>query len=258
MIREVVNIDEGSTLEILAGFSGNCQQKDLSPRPLVLVIPGGGYGALSHGEADPIAISFLSEGFQAAVLRYSVAPARFPTALCQLAKAMCHIRENCEKYSVDPNMIYICGFSAGGHLAASLATLWDRDFLEKLVGVDKDKYKPNGAVLVYPVIANHGPHHKGSFLNLLGEKYGDEELMELTSLEKQVSANTPRTFLMHTFEDTVVPIEGSLLFAKALRENGVPFEMHIYEPHNHGVCVARGTRLYGWLKTVADWIRNVK
>lgn len=256
MLRELININETATLEILCGYSGNCSERNLAPRPMVLVLPGGGYGALSYGESDPIAIGFLNEGFQSAVLRYNVAPARFPQALTEVAKAVCHIRENCVKYSVDPDRIYVCGFSAGGHLAGSFANFWDRDFLQQIMGVDCNSYKPNGSILCYPVITNHGPHHKGSFQNLLGEKYGDPELMELTSLEKQVSSSTPRTFIFHTFMDTVVPIEGTLLYAMALRENNIPFELHIYEPYEHGIGNAAGTRLSGWIKTAALWIKE--
>lgn len=209
-------------------------------RGSVLVFPGGGYACTSEREAECIAIKFNSAGFNAFVLYYSVAPNRHPQPILDAARAMCIIRENAENWRVDPNKIAVIGFSAGGHLAASIGTLWNEEYLFETKGITKGKTRPDAVILSYPVImapAFGKKAHAGSFYNLLGENLSDSEYDEM-SLEKKVSPETPPAFIWHTFEDLCVPVENSLEFARALRENGVPFEMHIYPNGGHGLSLA--------------------
>ena len=231
-------------------------------RPAILVLPGGGYGFTSQREAMPIALEFLAAGISAFVLHYSVAPdVRFPTELVQAYAAVRMIRENAEEWNIDPEQIYVCGFSAGGHLAASTGVFWNRDWVRKL-GFLGDSHKPNGLILSYPVITGGEFAHRGSFENLLGDQYSDE-LVELNSLEKQVSKDTPRCFVWHTSEDGGVPVQNSLLFASALANNGVPFELHVYPHGEHGlslanelVCDASGVlpKVQSWVPFAKEWI----
>ncbi|MEG0571034.1 MAG: alpha/beta hydrolase, partial [Oscillospiraceae bacterium] len=120
----------------------------------IVICPGGAYMMTSDREAEPIALKFLSAGFNCFVLRYSVDPVSFPTSLLELSKAVAIIRENAQEWNVDVNDITVCGFSAGGHLAASLATMWNRDFIMQKLGIEYGQNKPNKVILGYPVISS--------------------------------------------------------------------------------------------------------
>lgn len=205
--------------------------------PLVLICPGGGYAMTSNREAEPIALQFNSMGYQAAVLRYSCAPAVYPTALCEVAQSVKLIREHAEDWNVDAEKIIVMGFSAGGHLAASYGVFWNELWLTEKIQCDKQLLKPNGLVLCYPVISSKEEiAHQDSIKNLLGESY--PEMKEQVSLEDKVGKHTPKTFLWHTFTDPVVPFWNSFRFAEALGKAGVPMEYHLYPQGGHGLSLA--------------------
>lgn len=205
--------------------------------PLVLICPGGGYAMTSNREAEPIALQFNSMGYQAAVLRYSCAPAVYPTALCEVAQSVKLIREHAEDWNVDAEKIIVMGFSAGGHLAASYGVFWNELWLTEKMQCDKQLLKPNGLVLCYPVISSKEEiAHQDSIKNLLGESY--PEMKEQVSLEDKVGKHTPKTFLWHTFTDPVVPFWNSFRFAEALGKAGVPMEYHLYPQGGHGLSLA--------------------
>lgn len=206
-------------------------------RPAVLVLPGGGYVMTSDRENEPVALKFAAEGICTFVLKYSCAPARFPQALCEGLAALKFIRENAGKFCIDTENIAVCGFSAGGHLAASVGVFWNRPFVAEYLGECGETMKPNKLILSYPVIKNGENAHQGSFVNLLGEDGLTEEMLELTSLEKQVSADTPTSFIWHTFDDAAVPVQNSLVFASALAEHNIPVELHIYRSGPHGLSL---------------------
>lgn len=207
-------------------------------RPAVIICPGGGYETIAYAEGEPIALKFNASGCHAFVLHYSGTPVRFPGALLELSKAVATVRSNASKYNIDENRIVVCGFSAGGHLAASLGVYWKEGFIQRFLGFDNDENKPNGLVLGYPVISNkEGVAHLGSMQNLLG-KYPDEKELALFSLEDNVTDLVPPTFLWHTADDPVVPSDNSLLFAYALRKHEVPYELHIYPHGDHGLGLA--------------------
>lgn len=205
--------------------------------PLVLICPGGGYAMTSNREAEPIALQFNSMGYQAAVSRYSCAPAVYPTALCEVAQSVKLIREHAEDWNVDAEKIIVMGFSAGGHLAASYGVFWNESWLTEKMQCDKQLLKPNGLVLCYPVISSKEEiAHQDSIKNLLGESY--PEMKEQVSLEDKVGKHTPKTFLWHTFTDPVVPFWNSFRFAEALGKAGVPMEYHLYPQGGHGLSLA--------------------
>ena len=230
--------------EIKVGESSvalSCYLPDAAPRtyypnnrPAVIVLPGGGYGMAYPGEGEPIALAYLARGFCAFVLDYSVYPARFPQALVESLKAIRFVRENANEYGIDPAKIAICGFSAGGHLAACTGTLWNNACLNEYLESDREIYRPNAMFLAYPVI--NVDSHKGSFINLFLQR--EEELTDdvrnLLNLENQVSTETPPTFLWHTTSDTVVPAKASLQFALALAEKKVPYEIRVWTGDRHG------------------------
>jgi len=200
--------------------------------PAILICPGGGYGFVSERESEPIALKYLEAGFCAFVLTYSVAPAHYPSALLQTAAAIDHIRKNVDQYHVDLNKIGICGFSAGAHLAGSLACFWNDPCIADTLNTTAENLRPNAAVLCYPVITSGEKAHRGSFNNLCGT---DKALTELMSLETAVTKDTPATFLWHTATDGCVPVENSLLMATALCDKRIPFELHIFAEGDHGL-----------------------
>jgi acetyl esterase/lipase len=236
-------------------------------RPLVILCPGGGYRFVSEREAEPIALQLNAMGIHVAILRYTIYPAKFPTALTQLAKSVAYAREHAKEWNVKSDRIVVMGFSAGGHLAASMGTLWHEPFLEEIMQQPKDKYKPNGMLLSYPVITSGEFAHRDSFVALLQERY--DELVERMSLENRVTEFTPPTFLWHTFEDELVPIENTLLFTQALNEKKIPFELHVYPKGEHGLSLANEetrsirnngslpTQCQSWMSMAGAWINNL-
>lgn len=206
-------------------------------RPTVLICPGGGYHFLSERETEAIAIQMNAMGFHGAVLRYHVAPFRFPTALAEAACAVAHLRAHSAEYGVNPDKIVAAGFSAGGHLAASLGVFWQEEWLKEYTGCTPEQVKPNGLVLSYPVITSGEFAHRNSFDQLLGED-PDKELLEKVSLEKQVTGMVPPTFIWHTLADELVPVENTMMFVSALRRAGVLFELHLYPQGEHGLALS--------------------
>lgn len=226
-------------------------------RGAILICPGGGYGSTSPREAEPIAVKFNEAGFHTFVLYYRVKPRKHLYPLMDLSRAMCIIRENADAWNIDPDKIAVCGFSAGGHLAASLGVHWDKPYLYNVQGITRGMNKPNALILCYPVISSGKFAQAGSFKNLLGSE-SDQSLLDEMSLECQVSEKTPPTFIWHTFDDNVVPVENSLLFATALRKNGIPFELHIYTQGPHGLSLATeetDTGTMGTYPHVATWVK---
>ena len=194
-------------------------------KPLVLVCPGGAYSSCSDREAEPIAAKYLAAGFHAAVLRYHCAPAVFPTALLELAWSVKTIRKFAKQWHVNPDAVFVCGFSAGGHLAASLGTLWNETFLQKALG--NGEWMPNGQILGYPVITMGEYTHQGSRENLIGGRMSDE-MTHLLSLEERVDEHTVPTFLWHTAEDgsvctrrTDLPVRTGSGSAAAISRTGI-------------------------------------
>ncbi len=240
-------------------------------RPLVLLCPGGGYSYTSDREAQPIALQFLAMGYHVAVLRYSCAPARYPTALLELAASVRLIREHAAQWHVDPDKLVVQGCSAGGHLAASYAMFWNQNWLREKAGVpetDAWLLRPNGLLLCYPVITSGEFAHRGSFDNLIGDQPEKDRLLRLLSLENQVGSHVPPVFVWHTYEDQAVPVENSLLLVSALRRAGIPTEFHMYPRGGHGLALATALtqtsdggavqpECAGWIELAHTWLEGL-
>lgn len=207
----------------------------------VLVIPGGGYSMCSDREAEPIAFAFLHKGYAAFILRYTVGQNKgydFSMPFADANEAMKIIHENAEEWGIDKERIAAIGFSAGGHLCASLSTMGD--------------IRPNASILVYPCILE-------SMNKILA--------FPVPGLEDKVDDKTPPAFIVSACEDNCVPIENSLAYANALNKKGIPFEMHIYEKGYHGFSLADETvytkaeadycaHIQGWFDLCATWLKK--
>lgn len=230
-----------------------------SARPAVVICPGGGYAtlALDH-EGDQIADWLNSLGMPAFILRYrhSGGGYQHPAPLQDAQRAIQLVRSRASQWHVDPARVGILGFSAGGHLASTAGTHFDRGNPKSRDLVDRQSCRPDFMILAYPVISLTSKHmHRGSLKNLLGEK-PDPELVKSLSNELQVTAETPPTFIMHTAADVGVLPENSLLFYSALRQAGVPAELHIYERGEHGLGLAQGVPgVSAWPAACATWLR---
>ncbi len=235
-------------------------------RPAVIVCAGGGYSRRSDREAEPVILQFLSMGYHGFLLDYSVAPNRFPTSVRELALAVAMVREHAEEWHVDPEKIFVCGFSAAGHLCCSLGEFWNQEFVYEAIGKTPEAIRPSGLILCYPVITAGGSAHRGSFDCLVGEHATKEELDQV-SLELHVHKDMPKTFIWHTYEDQAVPVENSLYLATALRKVGVNFELHIFPRGLHGSALANeetsGIRqelvipaAQKWIELVHTWIEE--
>jgi acetyl esterase/lipase len=233
----------------------------------MVVCPGGGYGmlAIDH-EGKQVAEWFNSLGITAFVLKYRLGPRyHHPAMLQDAGRAIRTVRAGAEKWKLDPHRIGIIGFSAGGHLASTAATHFDAGKADADDPIERAGSRPDRAILVYPVIALATPHgHSGSLRNLLGDN-PPRELVENLSNERQVTSDTPPTFLAHTNADTGVPAENSLLFALALRKAGVPVELHLFERGQHGLGMGGGTSKFkvppepsfgAWPKLCETWLKN--
>ena len=207
----------------------------------MLVIPGGGYGTVcSDREGEPIALAYLTRGMNAFVLHYSVGKQILSPLdpLTQASLAMLHIRANAAHYNINPQRVFAAGFSAGGHLAASLGTLWHDDELQSRLPERGEGNRPSGMVLGYAVISSGKYSHKDSFFSLLGSETPSQAQMERFSLELHVDARTCPAFIMHTFDDPAVPVENSLLMLSACSAAHIPCEAHIYPHGPHGIALA--------------------
>lgn len=216
--------------------------------PFVLIMPGGGYGDVcSLIEGYSVALKFNALGYNAFIVNYTVGKiARYTYPADDVAESLRFILSNREKWKVGENYA-VCGFSAGGHLAAC----WGTDALGyKNYGLTK----PQVVILAYPVITMGEYTHKGSRKNLLGKYCAAAALRERYSVERQIAPSYPPTFIWQCKNDNVVPFENSLAMARALQNNGVPYEFMPVEGCAHGWGLAKGTAADGWLeKAVRFW-----
>jgi acetyl esterase/lipase len=220
----------------------------------MVVCPGGGYRTRAAHEGAPVARWLNGLGVAAFVLDYRVAPHRHPAPLRDAQRAIRLVRHGLPGGGGPFERVGILGFSAGGHLAATSGTQYDRGAPGADDPVERASCRPDALVLCYPVISFGEHRHHGSMVNLLGDG-APEELRRTLSAETRVTADTPPAFLWHTADDAGVPVENSLLFASALRRHGVPFALHVYPRGRHGLGLAEDDPVAGsWTGLCAHWL----
>ena len=231
--------------------------------PCMLVCPGGAYSGTSDREAESVAMQFVAEGYRAVVVRYSCRPNTFPQQLREVAGAMELVYKYAEDWNIDVTRTAIIGFSAGGHLAAQYSNRYDCPEVREVFPESKPV---QASILSYPVITDDPRYkHAGSINSYLGyEPEGRNE--KGCSNECVVSEKTPPTFIWHTAEDRGVLVQNSLLYAMALADYKVPFEMHVYPFGEHGLSTVDGVvyaeekapnvaRARKWVDDVKTWLK---
>ncbi|MBF9253658.1 alpha/beta hydrolase [Pontibacter sp. 172403-2] len=234
--------------------------KDKANGTAVLICPGGGYAMEAAGhEGYEVAERFAKQGIAAFVLKYRLPDAKVSSqpAIAPLQDAqqgLKLIRENADKWHINPDKVGIMGFSAGGHLAATAGTHFQKSYVNG--GKPEANLRPDFMLLIYPVISSDkNIAHLGSFQRLLGENPSAEQL-RLFSNELQVTPQTPPTFLIHASDDNVVPVENSIVFYQALVKNKIPAEMHIYQNGGHGFGMHNSTTADDWFESCLNWLRS--
>ncbi len=230
-------------------------------RPALLICPGGGFAFCSNREAEPVAMHFAAQGYQVFILQYSLGEqAAFPAPVGDAAWAMRAIRREAKRFCVNPQKVAVMGFSAGGYIAAGLSAFSaDPSICPEAA---KGGIRPDAAVLCYPVLTAHrGLAHEDSIRLLLGETADTPQRRAFLSLENHIPPGMPPVFLWHTADDKSVNVQNSLLFAAALAQKGIPFDLHIFETGHHGLadcslrtCDRRHPYPAHWLTLAREWL----
>jgi len=230
-------------------------EKEKATGTAIVICPGGSYKVLSYqGEGIRTAQDFAKNGIAAFVLKY-----RLPDDAIMIDKkigplqdaqqAIKVVRENASKWGININKVGLMGFSAGGHLASTEATHFDKSLIDN---PNNTNLRPDFLILVYPVISmQENLTHKDSRTNLLGPS-PSKDIIDLYSNELQVSENTPPTYLTHAADDKLVDVDNTISFFEALRHKNVPVEMHIYPKGGHGFVFGHK----GWMDPLFEWMRK--
>lgn len=235
-------------------------------RKAILILPGGAYRNLSERESEPIAQAFMPYGYNAFVLHYTVGKESgkpFPAQLVEATLAIKHIKDHAAEYGIDPEELFVIGFSAGGHLAGATGTMWKYDAVKAVLGDSPRNYtRPKGVMLMYPMIS---PDYSNceKYTNAWGTLFccdtPSEEQLRMAAIEKNVDAESSPAFVLHTFADRTVDVRNVMALGMAYADAGVPFEMHVYPSGPHGLSVANEITAKGRpqyiMPNVAEWVR---
>lgn len=252
-----------ATAEVYLQYNMTEMERQKRKRPVMIVCPGGGYGMCSQREAEPIAMSFLPDGFNVFTLTYSVLPHHYPAQLQEVAALIELIYNNSDEWNCDTDKIAIIGFSAGGHLAAHYSNAYDCPEVREVFSQSKPV---NAAILAYPVITTDPQFgHLQSFFHLTGKEILTPEEIEKFSCEKLVSGKTPPTYLYHMAADALVPAMNTVVYAQALLHYQIPCEVHIYPHGYHGTATcdaqtadnlsADALHSASWLNDARAWLK---
>lgn len=259
----IVQLSIGENSVPLTGYLHSYNNENISRnlRPSIVLCPGGAYSFISEVEKDPVAFYYFSKGLNVFILEYSVGTnASDLTPLLELSESLTKIRDHSSDFRCNPTKIAVMGFSAGGHLAASLALLSSNSEFQKLSGIFDDYNSPDALILGYPVITMGKYTHEESLNNVTA---GKQDLINLLSLENKVTENCPPVFLWTTQNDNTVPVENSLLLLNALVENKISVEFHMFPNGNHGLsmccdeCNTANNSVAQWKLLSIKWLNDL-
>lgn len=284
---EVIHLQEGFSNATLTTYiqDSYLDNKFLGNRPAIIICPGGAYIGITEKETEPVALRFLSAGYHAFVLRYSTGTdlARFPAPFIDVAKSILLVRENAKSWCVDPDKISICGFSTGGHVAATYSATWQEDYLAIALNADNQIFKPNTLLLGYPLLDLHKFKTKNLIKNpemqpliemIYSAAYGtinpSKQLIDKWTPANRVGSQMPPTFLWMDAEDALVDVEEGLDFIKILSEKNIPYEFHVFEKGVHGLSlgdqrvgyseneIMKTGNAHKWVHLALDWLQGYK
>ena len=267
MINKKVYFDKDRDSVYLETYAFKCV--GVGPRDAVLVIPGGGYGAVCNDrEGESIALAYAGKGVSAFVLNYKVPPKAPTEPLIEAAGAFAYVKKHANELGVNPDRIFVIGFSAGGHLAGLISTKFG--MAEKILNLPEGFLRPAGTIYCYPVVTAMCETHIGSYEKLLGKPFSEisEDEKKEYSHELNVNAGTPPAFIWHTASDETVPPYGSIRLAESYVRAGVEVEFHLYPEGRHGIALAvehtsRGmecwvnSRLEAWFDLSLQWMKSI-
>jgi acetyl esterase/lipase len=234
----------------------------------VVVLPGGAYMVHGNSEGEPVAEAFAAAGYNAYVLKYSLGDhAVFPNSAADVCRALKLIRSRAGEFFQDPDKLALCGFSAGGHVAACVGTMWNRADLLAASGCTGEEGRPNALILGYPCITVDVEGQGDMYWTLAGSR-SLEELRQIASAEDWVGPHTPPTFLWNIYGDKLVPVEHGLKFQAALAQANIPYSSHTYMNGSHGCALATPATSLGnqelenpqvarWFQDCVLWLREI-
>ena len=263
--KYILNEEHGSYLMRYTFEKDEVYLPHMLKRPAVVVCPGGGYNFCCSREADPVAMQYMAQGYNSFVLEYATKEkAVFPNSLLDLCAAMKLIRENAEQWGVLKDKIAVGGFSAGGHLAASLGVYWNDPEILAKSGCKSEEIKPNALILIYPVLSTTWMENKKQLERIIGQNDWDATYKKL-NLQTAVTKATPPAFLCHTVRDCAVPCKDRMKFATALLDAGVPCELHLFPNGDHGLVLGKkhanpngeDASFAQWVELSVNWLNRL-
>ncbi len=235
-------------------------------RGAVIACPGGGYAMLSRTEGEAVALAFAGQGYQTFTLHYRTGErAAWPNPLVDAAQAVAYVRAHADEWRIDPDKIAVAGFSAGGHVAAALGTMWPRADVQAAAGADGGAIRPNALILGYPALSMRIDRGSQEILELLGPGRPVEEVFAETETADFVGPHTPPTFLWTIFDDGAIPVEQGLTFCERLAAHEVPFELHTFAHGEHASSLGTAVTAFGgteyphtahWFELCCEWLRG--
>lgn len=274
MLHETIQLFEDKDVSLVTYLHNESKQRDfqIHKRPAIIVLPGGAYSFLSDPEGEPVALTFMKEGYNTFVLNYTVGDdCQYPDILIEISKAILTVRENAEKWNIDPHAIILMGFSAGACLAGMSATQWNAPEVAQALHVDSMMLKPDACVIGYGAWDNANTiQHDPQFFNPNAAKIAQECTPQL-DLINYVGKHVPPMFIWHNFHDKYVPASNPLMIASAMYEQKIPVELHLFAYGEHGmsVCnhlssyneksyqlVKESPNVYQWVDMAVNWINK--
>lgn len=286
MTIEVIPLFEGVSNATLTAYIQDIDAYPKAPikRPAVIICPGGAYIGITEKEAEPVALRFLSSGYQVFVLKYSIGTqiGKFPAPFIDIAKSMTIVRKNAKQWGVDKDKVSLCGFSTGGHAATILSATWQEEYLATAIDADNYWFKPNALILGYPLLDMYQFKQNNlkksfemqsllemMFASIYGTLQPSDEILNKWSYKNKVTSNMPATFLWTTSQDKIINVEQSLNFIKILALNKIPYEFHVFEKGDHGLSLAdetvgyqesdikRHINVHKWVDLALNWMKNL-
>lgn len=229
------------------------------PRPAMVVLPGGGFHFKAPLEAEPVAQFFKVHGIHAFVLNYRIHPYHLPYPRMDVLRAIRYLRYHAEELNIDPNMIGVVGFSAGGYYTGAAATRFDLGNPDSSDLVERMSSRPDAAIMCYPAVSMGGRLglRRKSLANLVDDYHNDAAVEDAT-LETHVPDNAPPVMIFHTASDELVDLRHALIMAEALHEKNIPVEMHVFPEGRHGLDLAfDDPHVNQWTELAIHFLRHV-